>query len=44
MQQVETDDNGGLDEKNTKSMLTNLLLYKGALDKCNATIEGYNKK
>lgn len=43
MQQVTSDEFGGLDEENTKTMLINLELYKGSLDKCNTTIILYNK-
>jgi len=43
MQEVMSNDQGGLDEFNTKIMLINLELYKGSLDKCNATILLYNK-
>lgn len=43
MVEVETNDAGGLDEKETDDMLENLLLYQGALNKCNATIEEFNK-
>jgi hypothetical protein len=42
MLMVETDDEGGLDSDNTQTMLINLELYRGALDKCNQTINVYN--
>jgi hypothetical protein len=41
--EVKTDNNGGLDELNTNNILMDLEFYRGALDKCNAVIEGYNK-
>ncbi len=43
MQQVESNDAGGLDELNTKVLLVNLELYQGALDRCNFTIQKYNE-
>lgn len=43
MQQVESDDAGGLDELNTKTMLINIELYRGALDRCNESIRVYNQ-
>ena len=42
MQQVVSDDSGGLDEDNTKAVLVNLELYRGSLDKCNGVITIYN--
>jgi hypothetical protein len=42
MQQVESNDQGGLDELNTKAALVNLELYRGALERCNETIRIYN--
>lgn len=42
MEEVVSDDEGGLDEENTKNMLVNLELYKGALDQCNESIRLYN--
>jgi len=40
--EVETNDEGGLDEEEVKDMLSNLELYQGALDKCNETLLLYN--
>jgi len=43
MGQVLSDDEGGLDEENTKTVLANLYRYKGSLDRCNLTIDLFNK-
>jgi len=40
--EVVSDDNGGLDEDNTKAILGNLYIYQGALDRCNDIIIRYN--
>jgi hypothetical protein len=42
MYEVSSNEEGGLDEQNTKVMLINLQLYQGALDKCNQSIFEYN--
>lgn len=42
MLEVVSDENGGLDEENTKAMMSNLYIYQGALDRCNETIRIYN--
>lgn len=42
MQQVESNDAGGLDEANLKAILVNLELYRGSLDRCNEAIRQYN--
>jgi hypothetical protein len=44
MQQVVSDQNGGLDESNTRVMLINLEIYQGALDRCNESIRLYNSR
>jgi hypothetical protein len=43
MQEVVTDDNGGLDTENSLKAISNIFSYQGALDKCNETIRLYNK-
>jgi hypothetical protein len=43
MQEVVTDDNGGLDAENSLKAISNIFSYQGALDKCNETIYLYNK-
>jgi len=40
--EVATNDQGGLDEQGTKSMMANLYIYQGALDRCNESIRLYN--
>lgn len=42
MIEVQTDEEGGLDEEETKDMLSNLELFQGALDRCNSTLRLYN--
>lgn len=43
MQEVLTDDNGGLDAENSLKAVSNIFEYQGALEKCNETIRLYNK-
>lgn len=43
MQEVVTDDNGGLDLENSLRAVSNIFEYQGALEKCNETIRLYNK-
>jgi hypothetical protein len=40
--EVETNDQGGLDEKELTDILEDLYQYQGALDRCNSTIILYN--
>ncbi len=42
MQEVATNDAGGLDDENSKALMINLMLYRGALMECNSTIQIYN--
>jgi len=37
-----SNDQGGLDEANTKNALGNLYIYQGALDRCNDVLIRYN--
>ena len=43
MVEVKTDATGKLDADGIKAMLINLQLYKGALDKCNMSIQKHNQ-
>jgi hypothetical protein len=40
--EVETNDQGGLDERELTDLLEDLYRYQGALDKCNDVILKYN--
>lgn len=43
MQEVVTNDDGGLDADNSLRAVSNIFSYQGALEKCNETIRLYNK-
>jgi len=40
--EVETNEQGGLDEKELTDLLEDLFVYQGALDRCNDIILKYN--
>lgn len=42
MVEVESNEDGGLNEDEFQDMLDNLDIYQGALDRCNLTIQKYN--